>query len=92
MNPAPRLAASFLVGIAAAYRTDARLPRFVVGALLVANKADASLSIVDPDDGRQLAVVAEGATTAMRWRSHRRLRASFPSTQRGVAALERTAS
>jgi DNA-binding beta-propeller fold protein YncE len=63
MNPAPRLAASFLVGIAAAIALMPACRGSSSGLLLVANKADASLSIVDPDDGRQLAVVAEGATT-----------------------------
>jgi YVTN family beta-propeller protein len=44
-------------------RTQAFDERTGRGILLVANKGDRSVSIVDPESGRQIATVAEGGTT-----------------------------
>src|SRR5437870_6639836 len=44
-------------------RTQTFDERTARGILLVANKGDRSVSIVDPESGRQVATVAEGGTT-----------------------------
>src|SRR2546427_11720509 len=46
------------------FRTQAFDERTGRGILLVANKGDLSVSIVDAESGRQVATVAEGLTTA----------------------------
>src|SRR5256885_13906353 len=45
------------------FRTQAFDERTGRGIMLVANKGDRSVSIVDPESGRQVATIAEGGTT-----------------------------